>query len=55
MKKKRFSEEQIISILKENEAGIPIRELVRKYGFCEQTFYSWKSKFGAWKGATPGS
>lgn len=46
MKKKRFSEEQIISILKENEAGIPIRELARKYGFCEQTFYRWKSKFG---------
>lgn len=46
MKKKRFSEEQIISILKENEAGIPIKELARKYGFCEQTFYRWKSKFG---------
>ncbi len=46
MKKKRFSEEQIISMLKENEAGIPIKELARKYGFCEQTFYRWKSKFG---------
>lgn len=46
MKKKRFSEEQIISILKENEAGILIKELARKCGFCEQTFYRWKSKFG---------
>lgn len=46
MKKKRFTEEQIISVLKENEAGIPVKELTRKYGFCEQTFYRWKSKFG---------
>jgi len=35
MKKKRFSEEQILSVLKENETGIPIKELARKYGFSE--------------------
>lgn len=44
--KKRFTEEQIIGILKENEAGIKVRELVRRYGVCEQTIYRWRSKFG---------
>ncbi len=43
---KVIQEEQIISILKENEARIPIRELARKYGFCKQTFYRLKNKFG---------
>jgi len=42
VKKKRFSEEQIISILKEHEVGITIKELARKYEFCEQTFLSMK-------------
>jgi putative transposase len=46
MKRKRFSEEQIIGVLKEAEAGLPVKELVRKYGITEQTFYRWKSKFG---------
>lgn len=46
MKRKRFSEEQIIGALKEAEAGLPVKELVRKYGVTEQTFYRWKSKFG---------
>jgi putative transposase len=46
MKRKRFSEEQIIGVLKEAEAGLPVKELVRKYGVSEQTFYRWKSKFG---------
>ena len=44
--KKRFTEEQIIGILKENEAGLNVRELVRQYGVSEQTIYRWKNKYG---------
>lgn len=44
--KKRFSEEQIIMILKERESGLPVRDLIRKHGISEQTFYRWKSKYG---------
>lgn len=46
MKKKRFSETQIIGILKEGEAGMPISDLSRKYGFSQSTYYQWKSKYG---------
>lgn len=46
MKRKRYSEEQIISILKEHEAGIAVRDLVRKYGVSEQSIYRWRAKFG---------
>jgi putative transposase len=46
MKRKRYSEEQIISILKENEAGVSVRDLVRKYGVSEQSIYRWRAKFG---------
>jgi putative transposase len=46
MKKSRFSEEQITYCLKQAEAGVPVRELCRKYGISEQTFYRWKKKFG---------
>ncbi len=46
MKKKRFSEEKIINILKEAEAGAKITDLCRKYGFSEQTYYRWKAKYG---------
>ena len=46
MKRKRFSEEQIIGILKEAESGIPVTEIIRKYGIAEGTYYRWKSKYG---------
>ncbi len=44
--KKRFSEEQIIGFLREAEAGLPIKELCRKHGFSEASYYLWRSKFG---------
>lgn len=43
---KRRTEEQIISILKESEAGMKTSELCRKHGISETTFYKWKDKFG---------
>jgi len=46
MHSKRHTEEQIIRILKEQESGIKVREIIRKYGIAEQTFYRWKSKYG---------
>lgn len=44
--KKRFTEEQIIKVLKEQEAGLGTGELCRKYGISVATFYNWKSKYG---------
>lgn len=44
--KKRFTEEQIITVLKEAETGAKVSELSRKYGIAEATFYNWKAKFG---------
>lgn len=46
MKRSRFSEEQIIGILREQEAGMKVSDLCRKHGISEPTFYTWKSKFG---------
>lgn len=44
--KKRFSEEQIIGFLREAEAGMAIKELCRRHGFSEASYYLWRSKFG---------
>ena len=46
MKRKRFSEEQIIGVLKQHESGLAVKKLTRQAGITEQTFYRWKSKFG---------
>ena len=46
MKPSRFSEEQIIGILREQESGIAVKDLCRKHGVSSPTFYKWKAKFG---------
>jgi putative transposase len=46
MKKSKFSESQIVSILKEAEAGMPLEELSRQHGFSKATFYKWKAQYG---------
>lgn len=46
MRKSRFSEQQIIAILKEQEAGLSTAEVCRRHGISQPTFYSWKSKYG---------
>ena len=46
MKGKRFTEEQIIGLLKEAELGAPTKELCRRHGVSEQSFYRWKAKYG---------
>ena len=44
--KKRYSEEQIIGFLKEADSGVPLKELCRRHGFSEASYYVWRSKFG---------
>lgn len=46
MRKSRFSDEQIISILKDHQAGLGAAELCRKHGISDATFYKWRSRFG---------
>ena len=45
MKKKRFSVEQIVGVLKQAEVGVPVAELIRKVGIGEQTFYRWEKQY----------
>jgi putative transposase len=44
--KKRYSEEQVIGFLKDADAGVPIKELCRRHGFSEASYYLWRRKFG---------
>ena len=44
--KRRYTEEQIIAVLREQEAGAAVKEIIRRHGISEQTFYRWKSKYG---------
>jgi putative transposase len=46
MRKSRFSDDQVIGILKEHAAGIPVADLCRKYGISDATFYTWRTRFG---------
>ena len=46
MKKSRYTEEQIIGILKQHQAGLGAKELCRKYGISDATFYKWRSRYG---------
>jgi putative transposase len=46
MKKSRFSESQIVAILKEGDAGVPVAQVLRQHGISQATYYNWKAKYG---------
>ena len=46
MKRSKFSEQKIVEVLKQAEAGVPVKELCRKIWISDQTFYNWKAKYG---------
>lgn len=47
MRKSKFSEAQIVAILREGEAGVPVAKVLRKHGISRPTFYLWKAKYGS--------
>jgi putative transposase len=46
MKNSQFTESQILAVLKEGEAGVPVAQIMRKHGISQATYYNWKSKYG---------
>jgi putative transposase len=52
MKRSRFTEEQVIGILKEHQAGMSAADLCRKHGISDATFYIWRKKYGGMEGET---
>ncbi len=46
MRKSKFTESQIVAVLKEGEAGVPVAEILRKHGISRPTYFNWKAKYG---------
>ena len=51
MKKSRFTETQIVAIINETDAGVQVRDICRKHGISDATYYNWKSKYGGMSGS----